>query len=135
VTLPPCSRIANTLRAVAPPALVALAITILMCFPPAQNSFYPQCPIYEFLHLQCPGCGATRAVAALLHGHFAEALHFNPLATLLLPFIVAYSILWYRHFLQRKAHSIPQPPPAVIYAGLTLAIAFAVIRNLPRPLF
>ena len=59
---------------------------VLLCFPPAQNNFYPKCPIYKLTHLQCPGCGATRA-AAVLRGDFAEAIHFNALVTLLLPFV------------------------------------------------
>ncbi len=124
-------RIANILRAAAPPAVIAFAATVLSLFPPAQNSFYPQCPIHEYLHLQCPGCGATRALAALLHGHLAEAMHFNALATLLLPFVAVYGILCYRRFLQHKTHRWPQPSSTVIYAGLAVAAVFTVIRNLP----
>lgn len=127
----PHSRIADTLRAVAPPAVTALAAIILLRFPPAQYSFYPQCPIHQFLHLECPGCGATRATAALLHGRLAEAMHFNALVTSLLPFAAAYGILCYRRFLKRQPLSWPQPKPAVLYAALTLAVAFTVIRNLP----
>ena len=128
---PARGRIANALRAAAPPAIVVLVVTILLRFPPAQYSFYPQCPVDEFLHLQCPGCGATRAFAALLHGQFAEAMHFNAVITLLLPIAVAYSVLCYRSFLQRRTIRLPQPPPAVIYGGLALAAVFTVIRNLP----
>jgi hypothetical protein len=119
-------RIAGILRVAVPPAVVALAAILLLRFPPAQYSFYPRCPIHELLHLQCPGCGATRAVAALLHGHFIEAMNLNALITLLLPFTAAYGIL-----LQRKSICWPQPPLAVIYTALTLATVFTVIRNLP----
>ncbi len=129
------SRLVMTLRAAAPPAVIALAAAILMRFPPAQNSFYPRCPIFEYLHLQCPGCGITRALAALLHGHLAEAVHFNALITVLLPFAVAYGVLCYRRFLQHKALRWPQPPPAVIYAALALTGVFTVLRNLPRHAF
>ena len=45
---------------------VALATVVLLRFPPAEYSFYPRCPIFASLHLLCPGCGATRALAALL---------------------------------------------------------------------
>src|ERR1700679_1874533 len=108
MTLPPCGAIANTLRAAPPPAVIAFAAAILLRFPPTQYSLYPQCPIHEFLHLQCPGCGTTRAIAAVLHGHFAEAMHFNALTTLLLPFVAAYGILWYHRFLLRKTHRWPE---------------------------
>ena len=125
------SRTADILRAAMPPAIIALATILLLRFPPAQHSFYPRCPIHELFHLQCPGCGATRAVAALLHGHVTEAMNLNALITLLLPFAVAYGILCYCRLLQRKPLRWPQPPPTIIYAALTLATLFTIIRNLP----
>jgi hypothetical protein len=127
------SRIANIVRAAAPLAVITLAATVLLRYPPAQNSFYPQCPIHEYLHLQCPGCGATRALAALLRGHLAEAIHFNALITLLLPFAATYGILYYRRFLQRRPLRWPQPQPAAIYASLAFIAVFTVVRNLPLP--
>ena len=129
------SRIADTLREVVPAAIVALATILLLRFPPAQYSFYPRCPIHELFHLQCPGCGATRAVAALLHGHFTEAMNLNALVTLFLPFATAYGILCYCRLLQRKPLRWSQPPPTVIYAALTVATIFTVIRNLPLQSF
>jgi hypothetical protein len=129
--VPTRSRTADNLRVAVPPAILALAATLLLRLPPAQHSFYPRCPIYELFHLQCPGCGATRAIAAVLHGHFIEAMSFNALITLLLPFAAAYGILCYYRLLQRKVLRWPPPPPAVLYAALTAAAVFTVIRNLP----
>jgi hypothetical protein len=123
--------IANTLRAAAPPAVILFVAAVLLRFPPSRYSFYPQCPVYEYLHLQCPGCGVTRALAALLRGHLADAIHFNPLVTLLTPFAVAYGILCYHRFLQRKPFPRVDVPPAAIYGALTVAGVFAAIRNLP----
>lgn len=37
------------------------------------------CLFDTFLGIYCPGCGGTRAVAALLHGHFLKALWYHPL--------------------------------------------------------
>jgi hypothetical protein len=124
-------RTADILRAAVPPAIIASAAMLLLRFPPAQYSFYPRCPIHDLLGLQCPGCGATRAIAAVLHGHFAEALRLNALVTLLLPCAAAYGILYYSHLLQRKPLRWPQPPPVIIYTALTLAAIFTAIRNLP----
>jgi hypothetical protein len=39
-----------------------------------------RCPFAAMTHTPCPGCGSTRAVLALLHLHFGEALRFNPSA-------------------------------------------------------
>ncbi|MGH9597602.1 MAG: DUF2752 domain-containing protein [Edaphobacter sp.] len=123
-------RIASTLRAAAPPAIIVFAATILILFPPTRYNFYPQCPIHQLLHLQCPGCGATRALAALLGGHLVEALRANALITLLLPFAAAYCIVLYRRFLKRKPLRSPQLPPAAIYAAFAAIAIFTVARNL-----
>lgn len=128
-------RIADTMRAAAPMAAAVTVAAILMRFRPEQNSFYPRCPIYEYLHLQCPGCGATRALAALLRGHFGEAMRLNALVTFLLPVAATYGALWYYSFLQRKVVSWPQLPQAAIYGAFAIATAFTILRNLPLRLF
>jgi Protein of unknown function (DUF2752) len=124
-------RIATVARAAAPPILIALVAVILLRFPPAQSRFYPQCPIYAALHLQCPGCGATRALAALLHGHVREAFYLNALVILILPFATIYAIAWYRRFVRREALRLPHAPPAAIYASVAIATIFGILRNLP----
>ena len=78
-------------------ASVALAGGVLLYrFSPQEYSFYPRCPFFALTHHYCPGCGATRAIAELLHGNFATALRFNAAVTLLLPFVLAYfaTVYW-----------------------------------------
>lgn len=43
--------------------------------------FLPQIPCFfsEVLGIYCPGCGGTRAVEALFHGRFLQALWYHPL--------------------------------------------------------
>jgi hypothetical protein len=125
------SRVAAISRAAAPVVLIAFAAAILLRFSPAQYSFYPQCPINYFLHLQCPGCGATRALAALLRGHFTEALHLNALTTLMIPPVAAYAVICYRRYLRAEPFRWPQLPPTGIYAALAVAVIFTILRNLP----
>jgi hypothetical protein len=130
MTVAASSRVAMTLRAAVPPAILALTVSTLLLFPPEHYSFYPRCTIHEYLHLQCPGCGATRAIAALLRGHFAEAMHLNALITLLLPLAAAYGIPCYYRFLLGKPQRWPQPPPTAIYSTLAIAAIFTILRNL-----
>jgi hypothetical protein len=52
---------------------------VLYTFPPVTTAFYPQCTFRQLTGFDCPGCGSTRALHALLHGRFAEAFRFNPL--------------------------------------------------------
>ena len=103
------------------PAIAFAAI--LYRFPPSQYAFYPACPIHQFTGLLCPGCGATRAVAALLHGHLAQAIHFNALVVLLLPLAVIYLA-----FAAARPRFPPVPAP-LVYALLALALVFGIARN------
>jgi hypothetical protein len=128
-------RVATIARATAPLGIVEAAAEVLRRFPPAQNSFYPRCPIYEAVHLQCPGCGSTRALAALLQGRFGEAMHWNALVTLLLPVAAAYGFCWYWRFVRRGAYRGRAVPQKAVYAALAAASIFTVLRNLPLRLF
>jgi len=113
---------------------VAVA-AVLYRFPPETASFYPQCPFRALTGLLCPGCGATRALAALVHGHLAEALRLNGLVVMLLPILAAYGLAAYW-----RAISVPQrsgtqslwpriPNPAIV-ALLAVTLVFAIARNL-----
>lgn len=44
----------------------------------------PLCPLHSMSGIPCPTCGATRAMAGLLHGNFKTAFLLNPLMTGLL---------------------------------------------------
>jgi hypothetical protein len=101
----------------------AVSVAVLLRFPPAQYGFYPECPIYHFFGVLCPGCGTTRALTALLRGHIDEALRLNPLTMLLLPV----SLVW--AFFKRGRQGVNLSPAAL---GILLAAAaiFTVVRNL-----
>ena len=129
------SRFAAIVRTIAPLTIVAMVAGVLRRFPPAQYSFYPRCPIYEAFHLQCPGCGATRAIAALLQGRLSEAMHLNALVTLLLPVAAAFGVGWYWRFVRREDDRWPRIPGAPVYVVLGAAAIFTVLRNLPLQRF
>ena len=59
-------------------ALVAGA-TVIFLFDPSAYSFYPRCVFHAVTGLDCPGCGSTRAMHALLHGRVGEAFRYNPM--------------------------------------------------------
>ena len=115
--------------------LAALALMlcawVLLRFPPASSSFYPQCPIYFWLHLQCPGCGGTRAVAALLQGKVQEALHWNAMVVLFLPFAVGFFAVTYWRAVKPASFSWPTIANKVLALFLVLSGIFTLVRNIP----
>jgi uncharacterized protein DUF2752 len=108
--------------------LIACA-AILYRFPPGQYKFYPQCPVYRYLHIYCPGCGATRAMAALLHGRLAEAAHDNVLLLVLLPFLLAYFLFVYWSAMRLNRVVWPPVPKRAVLCLLVVAAIFTVVRN------
>ena len=119
---------------VAPLLLFSLGILtaglILFLFNPAQSGFYPFCVFYKTTGLLCPGCGSLRAMHQLLHGHFVAALHFNAFVILSLPFFAYIAArLALAKLNDRPANIII--PPAWLWCGMALLLAFAILRNLP----
>jgi len=111
-------------------ACVALAgAVVLYRFPPEQYDFYPQCPIFRYLHVYCPGCGATRALAALLHLRIAEALHYNALVVFFVPMLAAYFTVAYWRARRDDVFTWPRVPALGLTALLVLIAAFGVLRN------
>jgi uncharacterized protein DUF2752 len=106
-----------------------LLLGVVYHFSPSEYGFYPRCPFYAVTHLLCPGCGATRALYSLLHGKFAEALHYNLLFTLLVPFFLAWFGFWcYRVLRYDRWPRFAMPRGAALGLGIA-AVLFAVARN------
>jgi hypothetical protein len=112
-------------------ALTGVTAAVLYRFPPAVYGFYPVCPVHEYLHLECPGCGTTRALAALLHGHVAEALRLNAFAIgLVLPLLALYGAVAYARAMRERDFHWPRVPTSAVYAAAALTATFAIARNL-----
>jgi hypothetical protein len=125
---PPLRRrriIANTLL-----MAMILLCGMLLLVPPAQSILYPACPIRTLFGIECPGCGATRALAALLRGHLREALRLNALFVILLPIALAAAAESYRRAIRAIAFQWPQPPTPALYVAFAATAVFTIARNL-----
>ena len=109
-------------------SLVAGAV-VLYRFPPEYYRFYPQCLVFRYLHLYCPGCGATRALAALLHGRFIDALHYNAFVVFLLPPVLYVLLKTYVRALHGESFAWPEISPAAINGVLLAGFLFLILRN------
>ncbi len=115
--------------------VAAFGAGMLLLFPPGQYGFYPRCPVREVTGLLCPGCGGTRALAALLRGHLIEALGWNPLiamaALLLGPAFLLCGVarrVWPQRISRATLHRWQHP---LGVAALVVSVVFTAWRNLP----
>jgi hypothetical protein len=110
--------------------LIAGAI-YLFVFEPGRTGFFPVCLFRLLTGLTCPGCGTTRALHEIMHGHLLEAFMLNPLLLLALPLLlfafVRYSLMVLRGHIPRK-NALPAP---YIYALFFIVVGFWIFRNTP----
>jgi hypothetical protein len=101
---------------------------------PAEGHSVLVCPFHYCTGFYCPGCGSSRAVHQLLHGHALAALQLNPLTVIMLPALLIVFVInsiaacrgstahWHR----------PRWMPAHWpWALVVLIIGFGVLRNIP----
>jgi Protein of unknown function (DUF2752) len=72
----------------------AAAAAFLAVWAPPDDARLVLCAVRRFAHIACPGCGLTRALAALAHGDLAAALALHPLAPAVALQLVAGWLAW-----------------------------------------
>lgn len=102
--------------------LGAVACAVLLAAPPGspRAKWLPKCMFYQWTGLYCPGCGATRALSALIHGDITASLHNN---ILLIPGGAMLAVL-----IVKPEISLKRPVAVAIAA---VVIGFAILRNIP----
>jgi hypothetical protein len=104
------------------------AVLLLFVDPNQPGNLLPKCPFNWLTGLNCPACGATRMVHALLHGDVVGAFHFNAvLLALGVPLAVWLFARWTRDRWTGKRRSVPK---RVGVAVLVVAAVWGVGRNL-----
>jgi lysylphosphatidylglycerol synthetase-like protein (DUF2156 family) len=108
---------------------LALAVGVQLVFDPFRTHL-PLCLLNHLTGIECPGCGAIRAVHALLAGDLLLALRSNALVITAIPLIGAGLAVW----AVRRSRGRPtdlMPSRAVLLALLGIVVLYSVLRNLP----
>lgn len=111
-----------------------VAVAALLCIywmDPGQVAWYPKCPIKLLTGWDCPGCGSSRALHALLHGEVGRALAFNPIWVVGIPYVLILS--WLEYFGgKERCPQLRQAMTSRVAAWIILGVlgAYTVVRNL-----
>jgi hypothetical protein len=112
-------------------AVTALGVgATVFFFNPATHGFYPVCAFHKLTGWNCPGCGATRALYALLHGNFSAALRDNALLLFALAALAMHTS-WFVVKRNRGQAAGDFFPTKFLWPLLVIALVFTVLRNLP----
>lgn len=76
------------------PGLAVSAVALLLALWSPPDAGLTLCPIRTCTGVACPGCGLTRATSRLLHGDFAGAAAYHPLALLIVVQLVIGAAAW-----------------------------------------
>lgn len=112
-------------------SLIIAGAAYLFFFEPGKSGFFPGCPFRFLTGFTCPGCGTTRALHQILHGHIFTAFTLNPLLLLSIPFLL-FALLRYSVIVMRggipRGNALPAP---YIYAIFFVILSFWIFRNTP----
>jgi hypothetical protein len=123
---------ARTLMLVAGLVFGAVGVLIFFAFDPTQVAIFPPCMFHQLTGLDCPGCGAQRALHQLLHGNILAAIRLNAMFVVSLPLAAWFGSRW----ILRTSRGEPLSLNARwLWVYLAAWLVFGVLRNLPFPLF
>lgn len=83
---------------------VVLPIMLLVLPSDFFDNGKPMCISILLFHIECYGCGLTRAMMHLIHFEFMDAYFFNPLSFLVFPLLAWLWLRWFLRDLKRVKH-------------------------------
>lgn len=114
--------------------IAVIVLSLLYFFYPAtKNSFHPSCVFRSVTGLNCPGCGSQRAISALLRVDFLQAVSYNILLVISLPFVLYSAIIFTLNAFRKE--QIQQKlfhQNWFIKLVFIVVILFWILRNIPQ---
>lgn len=130
ISMPFVEQRSQRLKAILILGISIIVLVFLYIFDPSRLFICIPCPFHALTGLYCPGCGSTRALHQLLHGHLATAFGLNPLMVVVLPYL-GYSFL---SFILDGiiGKSLPRLyiPAFYIWVFLGAVLLFWILRNI-----
>lgn len=118
-------------KTTAVPVIIAGAavLVFLALVDPAQSKWVPRCFFKFATGYDCPGCGSQRSIHALLHGHFADAWHYNALLITALPFMIFLLTVTIGRNRWPRLYTLFTSNTA-IYISLAVILGWTILRNI-----
>ncbi|GGO75327.1 DUF2752 domain-containing protein [Nonomuraea cavernae] len=129
----------DRLRSVLAPLGVAAAtgavFAVVGAIDPNEPGHYPTCPFLWATGLYCPGCGTLRTIHALAHLDPVAAMGLNPLAMVMIPFLLFWWGRWLVRGWQGRPRRTTLAHPVWLWVFLGVVLVYWVVRNLPFGVF
>jgi hypothetical protein len=109
----------------------AAGVLIYFLFDPTKVAIFPPCMFHQLTGMDCPGCGAQRALHQLLHGNLIAAFRLNAMFVLSLPLLAWFGPRFIAHWSKREPIRFNT---RWLWFYLAAWILFGVLRNLPFPI-
>ena len=111
--------------------MVIAILTMLYIYNPSETSWAPKCVFKAVTGLSCSGCGMQRFLHAMMHGRFLEAIQYNYLLVILIPYLALFGIekLFLTGETQKRWKRVIEGRAAVIILCI-IAPSWLVIRNI-----
>ncbi|RDY32202.1 DUF2752 domain-containing protein [Lachnotalea glycerini] len=111
--------------------LALFTISLIYLFHIHYEIFLFPCLFHKLTGLYCPGCGGTRSVHALLHGHPLVSLQYNPIVVYCVCIYICYMFSNTIEILSKHKIKIGMKyRDCYIMLGLILILIFFIIRNI-----
>ncbi len=109
-----------------------LGILIVLYFVNPENCAYmPKCIIKLITGLDCPSCGAQRAIHAMLHGHPLQAINYNLFLIYAIPYLLLIIVFGQlaRRNIGIRFHKFLNSRPMLL-GFVAIYIAWFIVRNI-----
>jgi hypothetical protein len=88
-----------------------------------------RCFLHEMTGYYCPGCGGTRAVDALLRGHWGKSLYYHPVVVYTVVVVILYVLSHTLSILTKGRVRAMLFRPAYLYIMVGIILLQWIVKN------